>query len=174
MITNFNNYIACEPFPSLAIEIEKKSGFALVKQKNQLYETKVVYRYTSGNSQNSLKQLEPGWKVYLNAEDVKTQKWGSKVFRLGPEPSEGESDNRTPFILIPETAILMYDDLNVFYAISSFGTTTLDSSAVPWMPTYQDKSGITIRLDSPSSDPMLQVCTVCGNFIPACTCKLSR
>jgi len=109
VIKNFGLYVACAPFASVSAEIEKKGGMAFAKQKNHLLETSVVFPYRSNTSQGGSKALEMGWKVYVDGENIAAV-WARKVLKFGPDPKESETDLRTSIILVPESAVLFYED----------------------------------------------------------------
>lgn len=83
MIRIPNEMIACEPFESLAVQTQGKA-FVIVKQKNSLYATKVVYmsirEFTTGNLQAH--PYQPGHTVYLRG-DAMTMPWSREVLELG-------------------------------------------------------------------------------------------
>lgn len=92
MYNTHNKQVACAPFESVAVEIEKKNNFAFAKQKSALVETKVLYGYTSKDL-----ALTSGTKVFIDGEIVKVHPWSKKVYTL----------NGVSFILVPEQYILV-------------------------------------------------------------------
>jgi len=89
-----NKLIACKPFETIAVEIEKKGNFAFAKQKIELRDTSVIYPYITDQL-----TLPVGTKIYLDGEIVKVHPWAKRVYRIAEES----------FILIPEQFVLVYN-----------------------------------------------------------------
>lgn len=104
-------YVACEPWPSLAVEKEVKGGFVTAKQRSAFLTTKVVFTSycLAGNSPDKIEYL-PGMTVYVDAETARGHMWSKKIFKIGPEPVDGAPDERVSVIMIPENFIMMVDD----------------------------------------------------------------
>ena len=88
-----NKLVACRPFETFSVEIEKKGNFAFAKQKIELRDTVVVYPYTT-----EALSLPAGTKVYIDGELLKVHPWAKRVYRI-----EEQS-----FILVPEQFVLVY------------------------------------------------------------------
>lgn len=93
-----NNYVACKPFETLAIQ-KQGSNFITVKQKSSLYWTEVIYNVDHNFA------VGPGTKVAVAGTDL-TLPWSRTVY----------NNDGVEFILIPMTNVLLVhrpDDLPV-------------------------------------------------------------
>jgi hypothetical protein len=88
-VTVPNNCIACEPFASLAIQTENRTGFVMVKQRSSLLKTKVIF----GNG-----EYVPGDEIYISAQDTAAHPYCKEVFE-----AEGFK-----FILVPVAQIRLW------------------------------------------------------------------
>lgn len=92
-----NNKVACEPFPSLAIEKQGTKGFVTAKQKTTLSATKVVYApmMPLWNQQpaasSPLNWLTPGNTVFVRGDAILN--FGREVYSFGEDGPK--------FILVP-------------------------------------------------------------------------
>lgn len=87
MIKAENNTIACSPFPTNSIELQKRNGVTLMKEKTELTGLTVIF----GNA-----HFEEGWTVYVKG-DGKGHQWSKEVYEI-----DGKK-----FILIPCSMILL-------------------------------------------------------------------
>lgn len=93
-MVSINQQIACAPI-STGIEHEKHTGFVVVKQKNQLVPTRVIF--------GTEREFFPGATVYLRGECINAP-WARTIYTL---------ENKS-FILVPIADVLLVDNSTCF------------------------------------------------------------
>lgn len=96
-VVSLNDKIACTPFPKKSIQMEVKTGFAVVKQKVDLIQLEVVFDF-----ENNEFRAEAGDKIWIRGEFFNAV-WAKEEFEL---EVEGEKKR---FIFVPADAVLLQD-----------------------------------------------------------------